>query len=327
MNASPKTDRRLSVLVTGGGGYIGSQVVASLASQRDRIASLVSTDIRLPDPVDRLDGVEYRQLDVRDESLADLCKEFSVTCLVHLAAVVSPGPDADREMLHAVDVLGTRNVLSCCLAAGVGQLVLTSSGAAYGYHPDSPEWLCEDDALRGNQEFAYSDHKRLVEEMLARWREHHPELKQLIFRPGTVLGDATRNQITALFERPVVMGLWGAKSPFVLIWDQDVVRAIEKGIFEGAEGIYNMAGDGVLTLRQMARLMGKPYLQVPVAPIKVALRVMKRFGLTQYGPEQVDFLRYRPVLSNRRLKWEFGYRPEKNTREVFEYYLKARGGR
>lgn len=324
MSPSTQPTRKPCVLVTGGGGYLGSQLVAGLAEQRDRLGALVSTDIRLPAPDQRLDGVTYLELDVRDPGLAKICQEHRINCLVHLAAVVSPGPKADRDFLHSVDVLGTENVLDSCLAARVGHLILTSSGAAYGYYPDNAAWLDEDDPIRGNPEFAYSDHKRQVEEMLARYRKNHPELKQLVFRPGTILGPSTRNQITALFERPLVMGLIGAKTPFVLIWDQDVVRAIEKGIFDRAAGIYNMAGDGVLTMRQIAGLLGKPYLPVPVTPLKLALWGLKKLGLTQYGPEQVDFLRYRPVLSNQRLKAEFGYQPAKTTREVFELYLGAK---
>ncbi len=321
--AKENVSSKRSVLVTGAGGDIGRQVVSALAAQNNRLNKLIACDIRLPLPEQRLAGVEYHELDVRDDRLADLCREFEIDCLVHLAAVVSPGPKSDRKMLHSVDVLGTRNVLECCLAAGVSQLILTSSGAAYGYHPDSPEWLDEQDALRGNQAFAYSDHKRQVEEMLASFRKQHPELRQLIFRPGTVLGATTANQITALFEGRFVLGLFGADSPFVLIWDRDVVAAIEQGIFENQAGIFNLAGDGVLTLRQMARTMGKPYLQVPVTPLKLVLWAAKKLKLTGYGPEQVDFLRYRPVLSNRRLKEEFGYLPQKTTRQVFEHYLEA----
>jgi UDP-glucose 4-epimerase len=51
--------------------------------------------------------------------------------------------------------------------------------------------------------------------------------------------------------------------------------------------------------------------------------MLKRLRLTQYGPEQVNFLRYRPVLSNQQLKEGFDYVPQKTTRQVFEYYLKA----
>ncbi len=42
--------------------------------------------------------------------------------------------------------------------------------------------------MRGNDEFEYSKHKRIVEGMLARWREERPELRQIVFRPGTIVG-------------------------------------------------------------------------------------------------------------------------------------------
>jgi UDP-glucose 4-epimerase len=159
--------------------------------------------------------------------------------------------------------------------------------------------------------------------MLARYREAHPELKQLIFRSGTILGKTTSNQITALFEKRTVIGIRGAATPFVFIWDQDVVACLMKGIREDLTGIFNLAGDGVLTMKEIASLLGKPYIPLPVWLVGTGLWVLKKLTLSQYGPEQVNFLRYRPVLSNQRLKKVFGYTPEKTTRQVFEYYLRA----
>lgn len=316
--------KTVSVLVTGGGGYIGSQVVKALAADRGALERIIAVDIRPPGNRHRLDGVEYVNCDIRSTELADVMKRFRTDTVVHLAAVVTPGRKSNREFEYSVDVLGTKNVLECCMQACAERFIYTSSGAAYGYHSDNPQPLDEYDPLRGNPEFAYSDHKRQVEEMLATSRVEHPEIEQLIFRPGTVLGTTTSNQITDLFDGRFVMGLSGASSPFVLIWDQDVAAAIVKGIHEGGSGIYNMAGDGTLTLKEIAEIMGKPYIPIPVGLVRTGLAVMKKFGLTQYGPEQVDFLRYRPVLSNRRLKEEFGYTPQKTTREVFEFFLEAR---
>jgi UDP-glucose 4-epimerase len=51
---------------------------------------------------------------------------------------------------------------------------------------------------------------------------------------------------------------------------------------------------------------------------------MRKLGLAQYDPEQVNFLRYRPVFSNRRLKEVFGCTPQKTTREVFQFFLECR---
>jgi UDP-glucose 4-epimerase len=314
--------KRSSVLITGAGGYIGRQLVDALVAEKDGLETVVAADVRKTLPEDRTEGVRYITGDVRSPQMIDIFREFDVDTVVHLASIVTPDKGSSREFLYSVDVLGTKNILNACLETGVKKLIVTSSGAAYGYYPDNPEWLTETDVLRGNPEFAYSDHKRLVEEMLARYREEHPELKQLIFRPGTILGAKAENQITALFRKPFIIGLKGATTPFVFIWDQDVVRCIVKGIREDVTGIFNLAGDGVLSMREIASTLGKPYVSLPVWLVKSALWGLARLNITQYGPEQVNFIRYRPVLSNKRLKDEFGYIPEKTTREVFEAYTK-----
>ena len=311
-----------SVLITGGAGYLGSLLVADLAAAPGDLRTIVATDIRKPDTIP--DGVTFAHSDVRDPRLVDILREHDVDVVVHLAAIVSPGKKPDRELEYSIDVGGTRNVLEASLAAGLSKVIVSSSGAAYGYHPDNPEWIHEDDPLRGNPEFAYSDHKRLVEEMLARWRDEHPELQQLIFRPGTILGAGTHNQITDMFDRKVVLGIRGSATPFVFIWDRDVVACLRRGIVTDATGIYNLAGGGAIPLRTIATMMGKRYVAVPAGVVRTALRVMKRFGVTQYGPEQVDFLRYRPVLSNRHLVEDFGYTPQMNSEETFRLFFEAR---
>jgi UDP-glucose 4-epimerase len=242
--------------------------------------------------------------------------------VVHLASVVAVGGDDRRD--YEIDVLGTRNVLEACLAAGVGHLIVTSSGAAYGYHADNPVPLRESDPLRGNEDFPYARNKREVEEMLARWRSDHPQLRQTVFRPCTVLGPTTNNQITALFERPVVTGLSGTATPFSLIADSDVVAALAQAVRTGKSGIYNLAGDGTLSLREIARLNGKPFVPIPPAAMKGALWLLYALGLTKLTAQNVKFIQYRPVLDNTRLKSEFGYSPALDARAVFERYRDER---
>ncbi len=297
------------ILITGAAGYIGHQLGNRLAVDHH----VIGTDIRARDDL----AFPVRQLDIRAPALADLLSAEGITHVVHLASVLQASKDRARD--YDIDVNGTRNVLDCCLKAGVQHLTVTSSGAAYGYHPDNPAWIDETDALRGNPEFAYSDHKRQIEELLADYRARYPTLQQLIFRPGTVLGESTRNQITELFMAPKILALKGSDSPFVFIWDQDVIGAMEMGIRQSKTGIYNMAGDGALSMAEIARRLNKPLLTLPVWLVKAGLQVAKWRGKPT-GPEQVNFLRYRPVLSNRRLKEEFGYPLAKTSAEVFELF-------
>jgi len=316
------------VLVTGAAGYLGHSVIESLSGRAARDsdpACVVATDVREVPVPQRQPGVDYLALDVRDAGLADLLARYRIDIVVHLAAIVTPGPASNRKLEYSVDVIGTRNVLEACVAAGVRRIIVTSSGAAYGYHADNPAWLTEDDPVRGNEEFAYSHHKRLVEEMLADYRRTRPALEQVVFRVGTILGETTRNQITALFERPRLIAIRGSASPFVFIWDRDVAGAIEHAIFDGPPGVYNVAGDGALSIQEIATRLGKRCLSLPPGLLHAVLAVLHPLRLSRYGHEQVNFLRYRPVLDNRRLKEVFGYVPKLTSAEVFELFRKARG--
>ena len=209
---------------------------------------------------------------------------------------------------------------TCSSPAGpqVERIITASSGAAYGYHADNPALLIETDPLRGNPGFAYAHHKRLVEEMLADWRHRHPELQQGIFRPGTTLGATTSNQITDLFERRFVLGLRGAEVPFVFIWDQDVVGASLRGQ-SGTRPTGSSSGRRRGTDPGRDRRGSRQALRsTPGLAGAGALATLKLAGLTQYGPEQVDF-RDRPVLDNTLLKTAFGYTPELTTAGAFDH--------
>ncbi len=309
----------MKVLVTGGSGFLGTSVVAGLAAAGHEV---VSADLRVPDGPRT--PATHVVMDVRDPArVNEVVHEWRPEVVVHLASIVTPGKDSTRALERAVDVDGTRHVLDACLSHDVRRIVVSSSGAAYGYHPDNPEWITEDQPVRGNEEFAYSDHKRIVEEMLAELREDRPELEQVVLRIGTILGERVDNQITALFLRPRLLKIRGSKSPFVFIWDTDVAAIIQRAVTGPVTGTFNVAGDGALTVDEIAAALGKGTLTIPEPALRAALAIGSRIGLTAYGPEQTKFLQFRPVLDNTRLKEVFGYVPSYTSAEAFEAWRVA----
>jgi UDP-glucose 4-epimerase len=305
------------ILITGGAGMVGRALASALPSENLVVTDLADTG--LPG------HLRLRRMDVTGADPDKVIGQERPDVVVHLASIVTPPPGMTREQAFAVDVTGTRNVLDACAAHGVKRLVVTSSGAAYGYHADNPVPLTEDAPCRGNPEFAYADHKRQVEEMLATARKTTPTLEQVILRVGTVLGAGVDNQITALFRRKRLLSIRGSDSPFVFIWTQDLARIVKQAATDGPAGIFNVAGDDWLSIDDLARAMGKPVLRLPAWGVKAALAVLHPLGLSQYGPEQVRFLQYRPVLANDRLKQVFGYTPELTSAEVFDLWRREAG--
>jgi len=314
------------VLVTGGNGFLGHSVVRELAEAKEQVELVVSADLHHPPDERRTEGVDYVVGDVTDASaISGPIGEHRIDTVVHLASIVNPGVNTTVEQEFAVDVTGSKNVFEACLAHGVKRVIVSSSGAAYGYHADNPEWLSEDDPVRGTDTFPYSLHKRLVEEELAALRDSHPELEQVVLRIGTILGEPVDNQITDLFKSKRLLKIRGSESPFVFIWDQDVVGVILQGVLGEKTGIYNVAGDGAMTVDEIAAELGKKTRTVPVSLLKAGLWIGHFLDLTPHGPAQTDFLTYRPVLDNRRLKEEFGYTPKYTTREAFRAWRRSQG--
>jgi UDP-glucose 4-epimerase len=309
-----------TVLVTGGSGYLGSLVVARLA---ERGVPVVGLDLRAPrQPVA---GADHLTGDLRTTDLAALFRERGVTAVVHLAAVVEPPRGMGEDELEDIEVGGTRRVVDACVASGVEHLTVTSSGAAYGYHPrNDGHLLTEDESTPGSPEFAYSRHKAAVERVVERARRLHPRLGILLLRPGTIIGAATDNQITALFTGRVLMTLRETDGPFVFVWDEDVAAVVVEGVLRRRTGTYNVAGDGVMTMRDIATVEKARLVRLPAAAVRRGLAAARRFGIGRYGPEQVDFLLHRPVLDNARLRRDFPGLPSMTTREAYEVFRQGR---
>ena len=308
------------ILITGSNGYIGKLFIEKSHELIGKeIAAIVALDI--VEPKSPLENITYVNEDIRSENIESIIRDHKIDTVIHLAAIISISGTYNRDYEYDVDVNGSINLIAACIKNKVTRFITTSSGAAYGYWPSNvSNILTEDMITKGNYEIPYSYHKYLVEEHLKEISEKHPELKQYIFRVGTILGKTTKNPITDYLSKEKILCFKGYPSPFVAIWDQDLVNILMKAVSDGSPGTYNVAGDRALPTRELAKLLGKETKEYSARLVKFAFTILRPLRLVPYGPESIKFIQYRPVLNNDKLKEQFSYTPIKNTLEVFQYW-------
>jgi UDP-glucose 4-epimerase len=134
-----------AVLVTGGAGFIGSNLVDSLLARGFRVVVLddLSTGeaARVPKSARLVHG------DVRDANLDSMMKDEGIEAVFHLAAQVDVRKSVSDPIFDAsVNVLGTVNVGVAAIKAGVSHLLFASSGGAIYGEPQG-KWADEDHPL------------------------------------------------------------------------------------------------------------------------------------------------------------------------------------
>jgi len=124
----------MTVVVTGGAGYIGAHVVRALQEQGESVVVIDDLSSGAPD---RIGSAPLRVIDVAADGatlpIADVLREFDARAVIHFAAKKQVGESARRPVYYyRQNVTGLANVLDAMESTGVRSLVFSSSAAVYG---------------------------------------------------------------------------------------------------------------------------------------------------------------------------------------------------
>ena len=131
------TIRDKKILITGGAGFIGSNL-AEILLKDNEVTVLDNLSTGRKSNLDDL-YVDFMQGSITDlELVKKLCK--GMDCVFHIGALPSvPRSIEDPELVHNVNVNGTLNVLMAARDCGVGKVVFAASSSAYGDSPTLPK--------------------------------------------------------------------------------------------------------------------------------------------------------------------------------------------
>jgi UDP-glucose 4-epimerase len=310
-------------LITGGSGYIGSRLVELLARREDT-EKIVIADVVPPKGAYR-PKTEYDKVDVRDRpAVHATLQRANPDVLVHLAFILNPVHD--EALMYDVDVNGTQNVLDAASAAGVAQVLVTSSTSAYGAFADNPVPLTEEHPVRGAPDFSYARDKAEADRLCQLWAATHPDRVMTIVRPCIVFGPNVDNSLLRLWTRQAFAADVGnMDGPIQFVHEDDLVEALTRLLERRHDGAFNVTGEGVMTHRECAELAGLKVRRLPVGVARALAGAAWKLRLSEAPPGQIAFARFPWVASNDKLKRTLGWTPAHTSREAFEAAMRAKG--
>ncbi|HEY2427840.1 MAG TPA: NAD-dependent epimerase/dehydratase family protein [Acidimicrobiales bacterium] len=263
----------MDVGLTGATGHLGGRVLAAL----------------LDDPrVDRIRTVARGALPEHPKLVhtrADLCDPAVPAALAgadvvwHLGAQLWRSADG-RQI--AVNIDGTLNVL----AARPAHVVLASSAAVYGAHPDNPLPLTEEHAPRPNAECPYAWHKLEAERLC---REAGP---CAVLRLCAVLGphaDPAVARATGGYRR-AVPAIRGRREGIQFLDEDDAAAGLLAAGFDRAEGTWNLATEDWLDAAGIGRVTGGRVVRLSRRLAVGGSEVGFRLHLLPFGADRAALL-------------------------------------
>jgi UDP-glucose 4-epimerase len=299
------------VLVTGLATFWGGRVAQALEADPD-VDVIVGLD-RF-EPTVKLERTEYVRSDESYSILARIVKAARIDTIVHTFLVVDSTQMGSRSM-HEINVIGTMNLFAAASApdSTVRDVVVKSSTLVYGSSAQDPVWFSEETRRSHTPRHPVERSLTEVEGYVRDFAVDNPHVTVALLRFSNVLGPDISTPIAKALQLPLVPALFGFDPRLQFVHEDDVIRAILFVLANGIQGIYNVAGDGLLPWSEVAAICGKRTLPLPPYGLGFASGPLRRLGI-DLPPELLDLLTYGRGADNRRLK-----------RTGFEYHHTSAG--
>ena len=301
------------ILITGISRYWGGRLAQAL-ERFPEVEAVIGVDNE--EPQVELERTEYVKVGAQHALLRRVVEAAEIDTVVDTRLVVDSAT-MPSSRAHENNVMGTMNILAACsgMDSPVRKVVFKSSTHYYGCNQDDPAFF--DETMRRPHPPRTGIERDIVEAeaSLTEFAERHPETAVTILRFANVLGPDVETSHVKLFSLPLVPMILGFDPRYQFVHEDDVVHALEHAVKHRAPGAYNVAGDGVLALSEVAGLLGKQY--APVLPpwgTGIAASVIRRIGV-EIPPEALNQMRFGRGVDNRRFKAS-GFHYQHTSRET-----------
>src|SRR6478735_2719932 len=309
------------VLVTGVSMDLGRRMARQLTSLPE-IDRVIGVDV-LP-PRGDIGTVAFVRADIRNPVIAKVIAREHVDTVVHMSVIASPGNAGGRTSMKELNVIGTMQLLAAAQQApDVRKLVLKSSAAVYGASNRDPAMFTEGMNAKRLATGGFAKDITEVESYTRGFARRRPDVSVTTLRIANVIGPKITSGMTGYFRLPVIPTVLGFNPRLQFLHEQDALDVLEHATVTEVTGTFNVAGDGIITLAQAVRRLGRPSPPLPGFAVPSFGSAIRQTRRADFSPEQVAFLTFGRGLDTTRMRSMLGFEPSYTTAEAFDDFAAA----
>jgi nucleoside-diphosphate-sugar epimerase len=317
----------LSVLVTGGAGFLGINLCRHLLGRGYKVRSM---DIAAFDYPER-EVVDVMQADIRDPAAVERAMA-GIDLVVHCAAAL---PLASKEEIHSTDVGGTRTLLEIGARHAIGRFIFISSTSVYGIPDHHPVY--EQDRLQGVGPYG-------VAKISAEQRCLESRIKGLcvpILRPKTFVGPERLGVFELLYDWAYdgrnfpVLGAGNNRYQLLDVADLcEVILLCMTGDAHVVNDTFNVGAKEFGTMRDNFQAVldraghGKRVIGLPAAPVIGLLKLLKGLHLSPLYQWIYETAARESFVSIERIERRLAFTPQYSNRMAlirnYDWYVEHR---
>ncbi len=308
--------KKPQILVTGAGGALARRVINRLKEDY----RIVAVDFRKR--VEISNQIPSYCVDFNKRSFEDIFRAHEFDGLIHLGRISAY--EWHRQGRYNANVTGTQKLYDLAHKYGIKQTLVMSTYHVYGAHPYNPALIDEDAPLKASNLTLDLVDSVELENLSNVYIYKHPDLNITLLRPCNIVGPGVRNSIGMLLSRPYAPVLVGFSPMMQFIHIEDMADAIVLAYRKNQPGIYNVAPDDWVALKEALRACGCRLFPVPSLPPNLPRTISGLAKMRGFPSYLINYFKYSVIIDGSRFRDTFGWKPKHTLGDIFQHYRRKK---
>lgn len=295
-----------SVLIIGISGGL-AQILARLILTNHPNWQVLGVDSRAIELNQSLKGLTCKKIRYSRGHFENLFRDQSFDYVFHLARI-SQSDDFYRDLTERLDlnVMGTNRILELSLRFKIKKIIILSTFHVYGALSDNSIFITEDAPLRASLKYPQLRDVVEMDQICSTWMwQYQSQVSAVLLRPCNIIGNQIANSTSKYLTNPLALRPIDYNPVFQFIHEFDMAQVLYRSIHDIPTGIFNVATNEFITLRDALRIINNKGIPFPISMAAMMNSVLKytRINVPEY---LVDYLKFSCLLDNSALRNHLG---------------------